>query len=491
MRQKPSHTTCFLIFLCALAASSLGRAEERTEHFDADPQWDAQNNRSTAFEPREIRQDFGYSRTQHAGGEAAGEIGGFLTPDADPAYYAKVIESRSFSDKLTASGTIAASGRDFNVLVGFFNSRTLNEWRTPNTIALRLYGRGDRFYAYLEYMTQRWRAGADYPKSFLQANDPRTSRGEPIGFESNNKVHRWSLTYDPAGNEGQGALIATIDDQESICHLGEGHKADGATFDRFGLLNVIKHCDGGGEVWIDDLTINGEMEHFAVDPKWDQLQNRRTYLSENVRPRFNFGFSPTHYAGGAGAGELGGLVFRGDNREKHRLAYYGDRLDVLSLNKPLTAKGRISLRRGVTDSTSLIGFFHSEDSMTVDPTQRHAIPANFLGAAVEGPSAEGFFFYPVYRVQNGDDMPSRSRQLPHILPDGSSHEWSVNYQPSAANDGGRITVTFADRETILDVTAADRASGARFNRFGIVTTWIDGNGQNIYFDDLSYTAKQQ
>ena len=33
-----------------------------------------------------------------------------------------------------------------------------------------------------------------------------------------------------------------------------------------------------------------------------------------------------------------------------------------------------------------------------------------------------------------------------------------------------------------------RAAGARFDRFGLITTWIDGNGQLVYFDDLRYTC---
>ena len=37
---------------------------------------------------------------------------------------------------------------------------------------------------------------------------------------------------------------------------------------------------------------------------------------------------------------------------------------------------------------------------------------------------------------------------------------------------------------------ADRISEATFDRFGLVTTWIDGNGQSIYFDDLTYTASE-
>jgi len=35
-----------------------------------------------------------------------------------------------------------------------------------------------------------------------------------------------------------------------------------------------------------------------------------------------------------------------------------------------------------------------------------------------------------------------------------------------------------------------READTEFNRFGFVTTWIDGNGQHVYFDDLTYTWKQ-
>jgi hypothetical protein len=29
-----------------------------------------------------------------------------------------------------------------------------------------------------------------------------------------------------------------------------------------------------------------------------------------------------------------------------------------------------------------------------------------------------------------------------------------------------------------------------FNRFGMITTHVDGNGSKVYFDDLSYTVRQ-
>ncbi len=48
-----------------------------------------------------------------------------------------------------------------------------------------------------------------------------------------------------------------------------------------------------------------------------------------------------------------------------------------------------------------------------------------------------------------------------------------------------------DGKTVrLDLGAGHKAAGARFDRFGLVTTWIDGNGQRVYFDDLTYTTGQ-
>src|SRR5262249_36941206 len=130
-----------------LAGGATGK--ERVERFDKDPGWEGRNNRATLPEKRTVRQDFGYSRTAHAGGKV-GEIGGLITPAAEPAYYARKIGPKTLDDPLAASGRLLCKGRRFHVLVGFFNAGTDNEWRTPNTVALRLLGRGDVFYAYVE-----------------------------------------------------------------------------------------------------------------------------------------------------------------------------------------------------------------------------------------------------------------------------------------------------------------------------------------------------
>ena len=464
-------------------------AEDRVERFDRDPNWDGHNNRASRPDLRAIRQDFGHSRTAHAGGKT-GEVGGFLSPAAEPAYYAKAIPAATLDDALTASGTLALDGRPTHALIGFFNAGTLSEWRTPNTIVLRVSGRGDVFYAWVEYATARWRAGGDEPRGFPRRRDPKTGREEPTGFAARGAMHRWSLRYDPAGNGGGGSITATIDDQTAVCDLIKGHKADGATFNRFGILDVMKSADAGGELWMDDVTINGVGEDFSADPGWDALRNHVQYVSANVRPRFDFGFSPTRYAGGHAAGELGGLVFRGDCRDPSRLACYGDRLGDLTLEKPLRASGRVCLRRGVTDSTVLIGFYHSRDSMAVNPSQESGLPAGFLGVSVDGPSREGFYFAPAYRGRDSGRGDASGNGPPHIVPDGTPHDWTLEYSPAAAGGRGRITLTLDGKAVRLDLGAGTRAAGARFDRFGVITTWIDGNGQTIFFDDLTYTCSQ-
>jgi hypothetical protein len=479
----------FLLAATLFALPVRGLGKERTERFDSDPGWDAYNNRSTAFSEQKITQRFGHSPTHHAGGKYAGEMGGLINPAAEPAFYAKVIPTATFDSKLTASGTVACPGEmPFHALIGFFHADTLNEWRTPNTISIRIQGRGGVFFAYVEYATRRWRAGGDSPGGFSTSPDPDSDRLTLQGFKTNGAVHRWSITYDPNGNNGNGSIEVRIDDEKSICHISPEHRMDGATFNRFGLLPVMKQWDNGGEIWLDDISVNGELEEFSSDPNWDARHNNRTYVSGNVRPRFDFGYGPTNFAGGARAGEMGGLVFRGDIREPHRMAYYGDRVKRLSLSKPMRASGKISLRRGVSDSGTLIGFFNSKESIATNPSQSSALPGSFMGAAIEGPSREGFLIYPAFR--DARESNGRTTSGPHILPDGSTHDWALEYSPLAPDQAGQITVTLDGETTTLTLSADEFDPSTTFDRFGIVTAWVDGNGQTIYFDDLTYTCEQ-
>src|SRR5262249_53580823 len=155
----------------------------------------------------------------------------------------------------------------------------------------------------------------------------------------------------------------------------------------------------------------------------------------------------THFAGGKNSGELGGLVFRGDCRFPERMACYGDRLGELTLDKPLRASGKVCLRRGVTDSSVLSGFYHSQDSHNGNPSQENGLPENFLGISTDGPSREGFLFAPTYRTR-GRAGGHPKKGAPHIYPDGTSHDWKLEYSPTAAGGRGEITLTL-DNQSIV------------------------------------------
>jgi hypothetical protein len=80
--------------------------------------------------------------------------------------------------------------------------------------------------------------------------------------------------------------------------------------------------------------------------------------------------------------------------------------------------------------------------------------------------------------------------LHRIYPDGTPNDWTLDYPPAAADGRGRITLTLDGKAFRLDLGKGTRKAGARFDRFRIITTWVDGNGQTIFFDDLSYTCSQ-
>src|SRR5215210_5168910 len=96
--------------LLAIAAATPVQETTKTVTFDSDPVWEGINNRPTSAK-RVITQDFGYSRTSHAGGQT-GEVGGLITPCAEPAYYARRISKRTLAERLEASGKFIGQGRE-------------------------------------------------------------------------------------------------------------------------------------------------------------------------------------------------------------------------------------------------------------------------------------------------------------------------------------------------------------------------------------------
>jgi len=262
MQTQLRWTWLVAVLVCATSLSS--GAAMREEHFDREPpNWEGVNNRNKFFEPRTVEQNFGYSATtSHAGGQA-GEIGGRVNPAGEPAFYGyRLPKPLNLDSPMMAEGRMFVPKGSGHCLLGFFNTNTLNEWRTPNTLAARINSRGDSFHCHLEYCTSRWRASAGVIGEIVQGQ-----RISPVDLPSG-KTYRWKMIYDPNGAGGNGMLTLTLDDKTARCVIEPGQRrGEGLTVTHFGLLPVLKTWDGPGEIWLDDLTINGIAFDFSKNPK--------------------------------------------------------------------------------------------------------------------------------------------------------------------------------------------------------------------------------
>lgn len=441
--------------------------------FSADPKWEGRNNVPAASACVVKTPDFGYSPTRHAGG-ADGEIGGRVWRSLTPAYYAKKIAARTLNERLRASGRFSVTQCESSsgVLVGWFNSDSRG-WRTPNSIVFRIDGEQDRFRVFFEYGTRTWKTGGG--TTFEGAYQTTTTPMIP----ADGKPHAWSLDYDPAGADGRGEMIFVLDGRTFAAPMEEGHKAEGAAFDRFGIMNV-QNSGQSLTLWLDDLDIDGEREDFASDPKWDALGNRASFKDFAIRPWHNFGWRDTCLAGGK-PGEIGGLVWRIEATRPQETLMYGTPVGELSLRQELKASGKMCLKAAGADSGLLFGWYNSL-------TPIGAPPVNFVGIFVEGPSAVGHYVRPV--VRSADETALVVPRGPIIRPDGKPHAWAIHYMPGPKGQAGKVTVTFDDATVSADVPPQLIAGGAAFDRFGFLNWHRGGHYIEAYFDDLEYTAQK-
>ena len=441
-----------------------------SEDFTADPHWDGRNNVRTE-RGREKIQDFGYSATEHAGG-GEGEIGGKVSRSVRPATYAAPIDAKTLNDHLKASGkfSVTHSEGGSGLLIGWFNT-TSRGWRTPNALLMRIDGESGHFRIFYEYGTQHWMTGGGQAFSGTYQTNPLSL------IPADGTSHEWSLEYDPDGAEARGEIVLTVDGEVYRAPLDEGHKADGATFDRFGIINQQIY---GDELvaYFDDVTVDGMAFDFASDPGWEGVGNRETVEDIAVRPFHDFGYRETNLAGGA-PGEIGGFMWRIESFDPEHAGYYGARVGRLTMNDELKASGKVSFQRAAVDCGLLIGWFNSHTAIG-------APPANFLGILIEGPSRIGHYFRPGYGTS--DDQRAIQGEGPILNPGKSPREWTIHYDP-AANDGhGCITATLDNESVQFDIPEAARKGNAVFDHFGFVSWHRGGHYVEMYFDDLKYTA---
>lgn len=485
--------SCFL-----LAAVSHGAAL-KTETFDRDPDWEGHNNRIVPKNVLTVKQDFGFSET-HIAGKAKGEVGGRIQRSTTPASYAvPLAPAKTLHDKLSASGTFAitASQGSGGVFFGFFNSQQPGGSGRPiGSLGLDFdfEGKGGRLAVRLITGTNK-SCG-----TFITPYLPGKYRTTPL--KNDGTHYHWKLDYDPEAAAGTGQFTFTmrsdnhplpvIDPNLPVAWLAEEHarfpttttftvdltpgfKLENATFDRFGMQNMMK-AGGTTEIYFDNLTWNGQAQDFSREPEWIGTGNRTTFEDREQVGAHNFGFSKeTNFAGGS-PGEVGGGLWRSGAS-----GYYADRVGPLDLEQRLEAKGKVKLVTAGPDSDMSLGWFNSD----AKDSKEDADKRNFVGIHVGGPTRIGHYFIPQFANAKADTGKVDSGP---ILTPGKIFDWSLVYDPTANGGNGEIRVTLGQETVTLPLKPGQKSAGAKLDRFGLFTSTAGGQMVKVYIDDLHYTA---
>ncbi len=514
----------------------------KTEHFDRDPGWDWSNNRVEASDPPTVTQDFGWS---------PGKIGGTVWQSTTPAWHGMRLDRPlSFKDKFSASGKIATMPGSVLkrgvAYLGFFNHERQG-WRPWSTMAIRVVSHPDTTQLYIDYTSGLWNAGAaeteiafpadgsehrwqfsydpektrapwtdmrlrsylttsrrpveeileigrkTEPDLTMQALEKRLDAARDLGLvsylERGGKRH-FQLKQDNV--ELKGEVSIQLDDGPVLrTYLDAIVRDQPVTLDRFGIYNMqLYHAVM--KFFVSDLIVNGKRIGLSKDPGWEGKGNRVTFLERDFQ-RQNFGYSPdTNFAGGE-KGEIGGQFYNVEPVDPLH-GYYADDVGGLTLDDPIRFSGKVSFIEGSTDAGMFFGFFNKKDEQTVlKPTPGQGSPgwpqANTLGIVVDGPARIGWWFNPF--VTAADRKLSKDRTGVVFLPTRESRTFDFNYDPTANNDVGRITVKLDKQEPYtLDLRPEQRKAGALFDRFGLMSFRRGGKYSTLYFDDLTYTTRR-
>jgi hypothetical protein len=271
------------------------------------------------------------------------------------------------------------------------------------------------------------------------------------------------------------------------------------------LLIALLPCAGNGEA--DDKPKSSlKTESFDKDPGWEG-HNNHIVLEKLPTITQDFGYSKTNFASKA-AGEMGGQVTRAAEP-----AYYGDKIDPVTLDDKLSASGTFAITKTTAGGGIFFGFFRAEQSggggrpvssLGLNMDCEHD-GARLAVRLITGKNQScGTFITPF--------IPGKFRPTP-IKNDGTHYQWTLDYDPAGAGGRGQFKFTIhgekpkpgeftkADipeshkqeaRLRFPDVTefAVDLPEGYRkqdttFDHFGLMNMMKPGGSMTVYFGELN------
>ena len=210
--------------------------------------------------------------------------------------------------------------------------------------------------------------------------------------------------------------------------------------------------------------------------------------AQNPDREIDLGYWSTNHAGGAAAGEGGGLLHRSFGLP---IGFYADTtIGELTLDVPFMASGKVALQNIDFDGHAYLGFFNAQ-TLLDDPLDFGAEIA-FCIAEPGGGVAPNFRWGHLFTDDELTVNHSNGEFLEGI-PDGEAVDFELAYDPQDGD--GTITFVIGDEpEVVFPLDSLQREAGATLNAFGVFTSTHGGSGRpdamEIFLDDLTYTSSQ-
>src|SRR5690606_23405600 len=134
----------------------------------------------------------------------------------------------TLDDSIRIEGKVAVvdamGGSTF--MFGLFNEHSRG-WRTPNSLFIRFDGSEGAYRTFFEYGTKNFRTGGGHT-----FEGPMYQTTSTLPDPADGSSRDFVLEYNPEAADGDGEIVLTLDGETYSAPLAEGHRADGAVFDR-------------------------------------------------------------------------------------------------------------------------------------------------------------------------------------------------------------------------------------------------------------------
>jgi hypothetical protein len=217
-------------------------------------------------------------------------------------------------------------------------------------------------------------------------------------------------------------------------------------------------------------------EDFTTDPQWESYRSR---LLPNPLPvtRQDFGWRDTLPTDGM-RGEIAGWIQRSLTP-----ASFAKVIPTRTLNDRLSASGKFAVTRDDSNSGVLFGWFHE--------TSRGWRTPNSLVFRLDGNGGKYWVFYEYgtrhWLTGGGGCFEGDRYQTTPTKPfkaDGTTHTWSLDYDPGAAGENGIMTFVLDGKTYTQTLASGHKVDGAEFNRFGVMNVQATGSGMEVSFHHL-------